>query len=242
MAIDYEPDMNDVPEERELDLALLRPTSASPSTPVTPSSTIPVVNYQTADDVRWRYVRGVGVGSYGVVDKVEDLKRNNAFFARKMMRREDNTIAQLNFDKELENLSRLRNISTHHHLVELIEAYTFSDDYYLVINPLADMTLRALFDAIHNKRGRHSKEHYADSLNADSLRILRPAFGCLAHGLAFLHSNHIRHKDIKPTNILIYQKRVLYTGGSHFYYYCTSANGLLGFWSFIYLLAWGEYH
>lgn len=28
-------------------------------------------------------------------------------------------------------------------------------------------------------------------------------FGCLASGLAYLHSNKIRHKDIKPTNILV---------------------------------------
>ena len=29
-------------------------------------------------------------------------------------------------------------------------------------------------------------------------------FGCLASGLAFIHSKRIRHKDIKPANILVW--------------------------------------
>lgn len=42
-------------------------------------------------------------------------------------------------------------------------------------------------------------------------RIFVQAFGCLADGLAYLRHRQIRHKDIKPRNILIHQGRVLYT-------------------------------
>ena len=44
---------------------------------------------------------------------------------------------------------------------------------------------------------------------ADS--ILQLSLGCLASGLAFIHQQTIRHKDIKPQNILIHHGSVMYT-------------------------------
>jgi serine/threonine protein kinase len=41
--------------------------------------------------------------------------------------------------------------------------------------------------------------------------VLNRAFGCLASGLAHIHKHTIRHKDIKPQNILIHDGRVIYT-------------------------------
>src|SRR2546430_16355080 len=49
------------------------------------------------------------------------------------------------------------------------------------------------------------------SPSEDSHPLLRSAFGCLSTALAFLHSNQIRHKDIKPQNILIDRKNLLLT-------------------------------
>ena len=40
---------------------------------------------------------------------------------------------------------------------------------------------------------------------------LRTFFGCLTRALEFLHEQHIRHKDIKPSNILVHRGNVLYT-------------------------------
>jgi hypothetical protein len=42
-------------------------------------------------------------------------------------------------------------------------------------------------------------------------RSLRGFFGCLTTGLDYIHRNAIRHKDIKPENILIKGDTVLYT-------------------------------
>jgi serine/threonine protein kinase len=41
--------------------------------------------------------------------------------------------------------------------------------------------------------------------------VLQHAFGCLANGLEYIHAKGIRHKDIKPQNILVHHGSVLYT-------------------------------
>jgi serine/threonine protein kinase len=55
-------------------------------------------------------------------------------------------------------------------------------------------------------------EYYTQaSSSSDKLSLLRSFFGCLAHGLRYLHDVKIRHRDIKPQNILVQADRVLLT-------------------------------
>jgi serine/threonine protein kinase len=55
-------------------------------------------------------------------------------------------------------------------------------------------------------------EYYTQaSTSSDKLSLLRSFFGCLAHGLRYLHDVKIRHRDIKPQNILVQAERVLLT-------------------------------
>lgn len=58
----------------------------------------------------------------------------------------------------------------------------------------------------------------ANYSNAKDRKIcLRSFFGCLATAVAYLHAHKIRHKDIKPGNILVKDGRALLTdfGTSH---------------------------
>jgi serine/threonine protein kinase len=51
---------------------------------------------------------------------------------------------------------------------------------------------------------------YLACATADKYAELRTFFGCLATALEFLHSHNVRHKDIKPGNILVSGGTVLF--------------------------------
>jgi serine/threonine protein kinase len=63
------------------------------------------------------------------------------------------------------------------------------------MSPVADMDLSA----------------YLSCADVTRYGVLRTFFGCLARALEFLHSQGIRHKDIKPGNILVYGRNILFT-------------------------------
>lgn len=63
--------------------------------------------------------------------------------------------------------------------------------------PVADCTLADYYDIAQG--------------SLEKLTILRTFFGCLAEALRYLHDIRIRHKDIKPKNILVNGDQVLLT-------------------------------
>ena len=47
--------------------------------------------------------------------------------------------------------------------------------------------------------------------SVDKQSLLRTFFGCLCNGLQYLHQSKIRHRDVKPENILVKGEKVLWT-------------------------------
>ncbi|KAF2829163.1 kinase-like protein, partial [Ophiobolus disseminans] len=64
----------------------------------------------------------------------------------------------------------------------------------LIMSPIADEDLAAYL-------ARASPASYPE---------LRTFFGCLETALEFLHTHNVRHKDIKPSNILVSNGKVLF--------------------------------
>lgn len=89
------------------------------------------------------------------------------------------------FEKELSNLKTLSR--GHVHIIELMGSFT-EPKYVGILFPVADCTLADILDRQDAQSQKWS---------------LRAYFGCLASALGFLHDNNIRHKDIKPQNILV---------------------------------------
>ncbi|KAF4303199.1 hypothetical protein GTA08_BOTSDO09314 [Botryosphaeria dothidea] len=98
------------------------------------------------------------------------------------------------FKRERSNLEKSR----HHHLIDLVGTYTDRTHFVLILTPLAQYDLRTLLTA-----------NVSEDIAVDRADVLRRSFGCLASGLHHLHSIQIRHKDIKPGNILIHGGNVI---------------------------------
>ena len=141
-----------------------------------------------------------GEGSFGTVQRYKDafkpvlyaVKVQNSADARKHLQRE---------------VAQLKKVN-HRHIVQFIKSYQRGSRYGLLIRPAATTDLEKLL-------ARYRRNHYEYQKHCEEQRktrvLLRPvmltAFGCLSHGLSHIHGRTMRHKDIKPANIL-YEKEL----------------------------------
>jgi len=137
----------------------------------------------------------LGSGSFGQVDRVLSLISFREYALKRVLRstafsgRGTECVKQ--FIAEIRALKRIK----HRHVVEFVGSYTDPKYMGLIMSPVADMDLST----------------YLASAGTARHRELRTFFGCLARALAFLHEQRIRHKDIKPSNILVHSGNVLFT-------------------------------
>ncbi len=136
----------------------------------------------------------LGSGGFGQVDKVLSLISFREY-ARKLVIRNmvfGRRIEYVEcFIAEIEILKRLN----HHHVVKFVGSYTDPKYIGLLMSPVAEMDLSTYL--MRTDTSRHVE--------------LRTFFGCLARALEFLHEQKVRHKDIKPSNILVHHGRILFT-------------------------------
>ncbi|GME47022.1 hypothetical protein GTA08_BOTSDO11836 [Neofusicoccum parvum] len=140
-------------------------------------------------------IESLGHGSFGLVRKVESTS-NGEILACKEIR--------WNYDKEKLEAVR-KEIGTHRrlshqHITSVVGSYTVGNSFYgILIQPDADDDLGAYLEQV------------ANNPTLDNIDTLTCSFGCLASGLSYLHERKVKHKDIKPANILIHQGSVLLT-------------------------------
>ncbi|KAK5000903.1 hypothetical protein LTR66_000320 [Elasticomyces elasticus] len=137
----------------------------------------------------------LGSGGFGQVDRVLSLISLKEY-ARKSVTR-GNAFGTWGTEKvtsliaDFQILKRLK----HGHVVEFVGSYTHPRHICLIMSPVAEMDLSTYLKRADTSR--HGE--------------LRTSFGCLARALEFLHEENVRHKDIKPGNILVDRGKVLFT-------------------------------
>lgn len=87
------------------------------------------------------------------------------------------------FQKEMEVMRRLK---IPWHIVTYVGSYVAGSELRILLSPIADHNMHDFLTSID------------EGLLMNCHQVLRKSLGCLMAGLAFMHRNGIRHKDIKP--------------------------------------------
>ena len=104
---------------------------------------------------------------------------------RKKNARDDQNLLT-RFHKEISSLKRLQ----HQHLVSVIGSYTDMKSVAYLMEPIGQCNLMEFLCQPRSFIDNH-------------LPSLRTYFGCLANAVAYLHRQRVRHRDLKPQNILV---------------------------------------
>lgn len=104
---------------------------------------------------------------------------------RKRNFRDDQNLVR-KFAVEFSSLKRL----SHHHLISVIGSYTDQKSVAFLMEPVGECNLM-----VYLQQPR--------AFIAERTPSLRNYFGCLANAVAYLHRHRVRHRDLKPQNILV---------------------------------------
>ena len=130
-------------------------------------------------------------GSYGMVQRHRDAF-SEACYARKEQVAPD---ARKHMEREIARLKRLN----HRHIVQYVKSYQRGRRFGMLLKPAATTDLERLLTRYHRNRFDYERNRRDRVV---LFPIILTAFGCLSRSLAHIHGCSIRHKDIKPANIL----------------------------------------
>ncbi|KAF5868786.1 putative dual specificity mitogen-activated protein kinase kinase 1 protein [Botrytis fragariae] len=153
-------------------------------------------------------IKQLGHGSLGIVDAVRFNDRDHSgLIARKIIRLPNFSRKRL-LPLIRQEVAVLRGLS-HHHIVKVISTYETIKaprQFGILISPAGDEDLG------------HFLERVSDSdFPEEDMKLLSGWQFCLASAVSYIHSQNIRHKDIKPNNIICKGDQVYLTdfGSAH---------------------------
>jgi serine/threonine protein kinase len=168
-------------------------------------NTGPQILSEKPADIELVSLRLLGEGSDGEVDEVRvsgDFV-DAEHFVRKAISigwgEQEAKIDRLAIKREVENLKK---ISVHPHIVKMIGCYEETPKYgrecaFLLTYPVGEGNLDQFFETM-KKAGKEGLQE-----RSTLYRLwLKQWFYCLASALAFMHTNNLHHKNIKPSNVI----------------------------------------
>lgn len=161
-----------------------------------------LVEYYNRKELPFQTGEDIGRGTFATVYEARKPAGDYVYAAKVFFLPINETDQKLQKDR-IKHEAHVISKARHQHVVSLIGTYIFNHKIYIIMKPLADQNLeKYLYETIG--------ESSAQERQSRQLQLLS-WYGCLTSGLAYLHSQFIRHRDIKPQNILIQGDRILLT-------------------------------
>ncbi|KAH7091475.1 kinase-like domain-containing protein [Paraphoma chrysanthemicola] len=193
------------------------------------------VDYEDVEEANLPYthVRNLGHGQSGNVEEVKD-QLTGQVYARKTIRIVGPSREKAERMRVFRNeIGIIRGLESHRHIISVHATYATKRYFGILLQPVASEGDLEEFLTEFKERTHEADIHQLLSARAAGVITILSAFGCLASGLAFMHGRRIRHKDIKPRNILVHEGRMLYTDFGYSFdsngFTRTTTEGLHGF-------------
>jgi serine/threonine protein kinase len=133
--------------------------------------------------------------------------------------------------KERREIEILKRLPFHHHIIQLVGTYTYRQILGILLYPVAICDLHTFFEDVEawstvttEPNTREARLEALDDTHKIRLKALGYDFpgadarynavpiyskgGCLISAISYLHDQKIRHKDLKPSNILLSKDRL----------------------------------
>jgi hypothetical protein len=143
----------------------------------------------------------LGTGTFALVHSV---KVGQELYARKSIALP--RFRQHQIREAIQNELSVTRKLVHPHTIRVFFTYEENDRFYILMDPVADFDLEAFLIQHSSKPPTRLQQ-----------KMILNWFCCLANTLAFIHSKGVRHKDIKPRNILVKGGDIIFAdfGSSH---------------------------
>ncbi|KAH4973701.1 hypothetical protein HBI54_026620 [Parastagonospora nodorum] len=163
------------------------------------------------DELPYKHVRTLGHGHSGTVEEVEDQITGKAY-ARKTIRITGSKSDRVERTRVFRNeVHIIRGLESHPHIISVHATYVTKRVFGILLQPVASEGDLEEFLAEYAREAELEEEHAMPNGRIAAMKlIILQGFGCLAGGLAFMHQKQIRHKDIKPRNILVDKGSFIY--------------------------------
>ncbi|KAF2004533.1 kinase-like protein [Amniculicola lignicola CBS 123094] len=164
--------------------------------------------YESQENAPYDTLEFLGGGSHGAVHRIRH-RGNGKYYAQKSIRmphkwRSEREQMVNKIKDEARIIRRLRN---NPHIVEVVATYEtssrFNPTFCILLLPIAERDLGTTLDHIDQMPKGEEKN--------EAIFTMRHWAACLVRAMDYMHYNRVKHKDIKPTNILVRGDQVYIT-------------------------------